>query len=100
MFFHTQAKMKYLKDCSFHVLLVLLLMIRGSLCVPALDAAPPAATPNTVEESENLVEGSGEPVVAPTDVVPAASNDTTPPAEGNSEAAVVSFIYNFTVLYL
>nr|CAL26796.1 CG10035 [Drosophila melanogaster]CAL26805.1 CG10035 [Drosophila melanogaster]CAR93861.1 CG10035-PA [Drosophila melanogaster]CAR93862.1 CG10035-PA [Drosophila melanogaster]CAR93863.1 CG10035-PA [Drosophila melanogaster] len=80
--------MKYLKDCSFHVLLVLLLMIRGSLCVPALDAAPPAATPNTVEESENLVEGSGEPVVAPTDVVPAASNDTTPPAEGNSEAAV------------
>ncbi|XP_017000350.2 uncharacterized protein [Drosophila takahashii] len=80
--------MMFLKECRSFLLLVLVLTIRGSLCVPALDAAPPAATPNTVDESDNLVEGSGETVTAPQNAVPTKNNETVPASTENSEAPV------------
>uniref|UniRef100_A0A6P4E142 Uncharacterized protein LOC108036994 n=1 Tax=Drosophila rhopaloa TaxID=1041015 RepID=A0A6P4E142_DRORH len=80
----------FLKKCRSYLLLLLVLMIRGSLCVPALDVAPPAATPNTIEESDKLLEGSGETGTAPQDGAPTISNETIPPATENSETAVVS----------
>ncbi|XP_044312920.1 uncharacterized protein LOC108036994 [Drosophila rhopaloa] len=78
----------FLKKCRSYLLLLLVLMIRGSLCVPALDVAPPAATPNTIEESDKLLEGSGETGTAPQDGAPTISNETIPPATENSETAV------------
>ncbi|XP_017076897.2 uncharacterized protein LOC108111807 [Drosophila eugracilis] len=80
--------MLFLKECRSHLLVFLLLLIRGSLCLPALDAAPPAATPNTVEETENLVDGSGEPASAPQESAPTISNETIPPTTETTEAAV------------
>ncbi|XP_037730018.1 uncharacterized protein LOC119560572 [Drosophila subpulchrella] len=77
-----------LKKCRTHLLLVLVLTIRGSLCVPALDAAPAAVTPNTIDEAENLVEGSGETVTAPQVAAPTIRNETIPASTENSEAAV------------
>ncbi|KAH8306475.1 hypothetical protein KR018_012420 [Drosophila ironensis] len=50
-----------IKRCQFSLLLLLLLIVDGTLSVPALDASPPAATPNTIDESDKLPEGSGEP---------------------------------------
>ncbi|KAI8045040.1 uncharacterized protein LOC128252166 [Drosophila gunungcola] len=76
------------KKCRSQLLLLLVLMVRGSLCLPALDAAPPAATPNTIEESDKLLEGSGAANSAPQDAAPATSNETIPPATENSETAV------------
>jgi len=78
-----------LKKCRTHLLLVLVLTIRGSLCVPALDAAPAAATSNAVDEADNLVEGSGETVTAPQVAAPTISNETIPASTENSEGAVV-----------
>jgi len=83
-----------LKKCRTHLLLVLVLSIRGSFCVPAMDAAPAAATSNTVDEADNLVEGSGETVTAPQVAAPTISNETIPASTENSEAAVVSTTYN------
>ncbi|XP_016953755.1 uncharacterized protein LOC108027057 [Drosophila biarmipes] len=80
--------MMLLKDCGTHLLLVLVLTIRGSFCVPVLDAAPAAATPNTVDEADNLVEGSGETVTAPQAAAPSTNNETIPASADNSEAAV------------
>ncbi|BFF92705.1 uncharacterized protein DMAD_10705 [Drosophila madeirensis] len=50
--------MKMLRlQCKSHSVLLLLLMIRGALSVPALDATPAAATPNTIDESDKTAEG-------------------------------------------
>ncbi|KAH8247088.1 hypothetical protein KR032_008746, partial [Drosophila birchii] len=66
-----------LTQCRSHLILLLLLMIRGSLSVPALDNPPPAATPNTIEELDKLPE-SGEPSIASSqDAILAGGNDTS-----------------------
>lgn len=44
----------------FQVLLLVLLVVHEGFGVPALDSSPSAATPNTIEESDKLPEGSGE----------------------------------------
>ncbi|EDV42363.1 uncharacterized protein Dana_GF17050 [Drosophila ananassae] len=49
-----------MKRCQFQVLLLLLLVVHEGFAVPALDSSPSAATPNTIEESDKLPEGSGE----------------------------------------
>ncbi|XP_022234574.2 uncharacterized protein LOC111082653 [Drosophila obscura] len=76
--------MKMLRlQCKSHsvLLLLLLLTIRGALSVPALDATPPAATPNTIDESDKLLEGSGE--IAPTNN----SSETSPQVAESSEVS-------------
>nr|CBE66570.1 CG10035-PA [Drosophila ananassae] len=49
-----------MKRCQFQALLLLLLVVHEGFAVPALDSSPSAATPNTIEESDKLPEGSGE----------------------------------------
>ncbi|XP_017102857.2 uncharacterized protein [Drosophila bipectinata] len=49
-----------MKRCHFHLLLLLLLVVHEGFGVPALDSSPSASTPNTIEESDKLPEGSGE----------------------------------------
>ncbi|KAH8236713.1 hypothetical protein KR026_008905, partial [Drosophila bipectinata] len=51
---------KKMKRCHFHLLLLLLLVVHEGFGVPALDSSPSASTPNTIEESDKLPEGSGE----------------------------------------
>ncbi|XP_017041209.1 uncharacterized protein LOC108088071 [Drosophila ficusphila] len=80
--------MMFLKECRSHLLLLLLLMIKGSRCVPALDASPQVATPNTIEESDNLVEGSGEPASSSTSSTPSANNETSSLGTETNEPAV------------
>ncbi|KAH8383412.1 hypothetical protein KR009_008476, partial [Drosophila setifemur] len=46
--------------CKFHLLLLLVLLVHGVFSIPALDATPTADTPNTIEESDKLPDGSGE----------------------------------------
>nr|CBE67052.1 CG10035-PA [Drosophila phaeopleura] len=49
-----------MKRCQFQVLMLVLLVVHEGFGVPALDSSASAATPNTIEESDKLPEGSGE----------------------------------------
>ncbi|XP_070143366.1 uncharacterized protein [Drosophila kikkawai] len=77
-----------LRQCRSYLLLLLLLTIHGAFSVPALDNPPPAATPNTIEESDKLPE-SGEPSVASSqDAILTSGNDTSTQATDTSDKTV------------
>ncbi|XP_001358023.4 uncharacterized protein [Drosophila pseudoobscura] len=78
--------MKMLRiQCPNHSVLLLLLMIRGALSVPALDATPPAATPNTIDESDKLPEGRPIQGEIPLPNSNTKSNETSPQVSESSE---------------
>lgn len=76
-----------MKRCQFQVLLLLLLVVHEGFAVPALDSSPSAATPNTIEESDKLPEGSGE--AATNDAALTSTKDKVIQEPESSEASTV-----------